>query len=257
MGKLVFRYVCLGLQGLLSVALLVAVVWIGIPYISAGGSAQLFIIRFLPTCAHLLVSFILTCVMIHYSRMSFGAEAQISPVLLLSVSALDIRCVPVLCSLGQSLWIAPTVLAYSFQFLDALVIMISIAYLIMQTEISTKKINESLLFCFGFSLILSAMSPVSANTAVFLRGAYVTQRLLRTTLLVIGMTGLVCCFLSMIGENTSHDTRIKCFAIAMDILGSLFLIPAYSIMNDFLATVLFISSVTILMNVVRSRRTWM
>ena len=94
MKKLFFRNLCLILQSLTTLTFCVLIVYGAFSAMEKGISLFDVSLRFGPSFAHLVISFVLAVMVYHYLRTTFGSDAQLMPFLLLLLSLLDVRVYP-------------------------------------------------------------------------------------------------------------------------------------------------------------------
>ena len=256
MKKLFFRNLCLILQSLTTLTFCVLIVYGAFSAMEKGISLFDVSLRFGPSFAHLVISFVLAVMVYHYLRTTFGSDAQLMPFLLLLLSLLDVRVYPACYLYTQSLPLSMAQTARLYQIILLMAILVSMECMLYQTEINVKRINTGILMACAVSLLVGMAVPLSPNTAVFLEGAYIGALTMRVATCILGGIGLAILFCSVFQENVSKETIIKCVAYTMNIIALVLLAFPYGMIRDGIALLLELASLVILMLVARSRRIW-
>ncbi len=256
MKKLFFRNLCLIFQSLTTIAFCALIVYGFFSALEEGVPLFDISLRLGPSFAHLVISFALAVMVYHYLRTTFGSDAQLMPFLLLLLSLLELRVYPPCYRYTQALPLSMAQTARLYQIILLAAILISMECMLYQTEINVKRINTGILIACAVSLLVGMAVPLSPNTVIFLKGAYIGALTMRVAILVLGCIGLLILFCSVFQENVSKETIIKCVAYTMNIIALVLLAFPYGVIRDGIVFLFELASLVILMLVARSRRIW-
>lgn len=213
-------------------------------------------IRFLPTLVHLVASCVISGILIHAQKTTVGSDAQAMPLLLVAMTLLDVRSFPALYAVTGRMWVPLEIVGHGFQTGMLATLLLAMLCMVYQTEINTKTISQGVTVAVALSLIIGAIAPVSPNSTVYLHGAFITGTVMRMACYAIGATGLLVLLASVLQENVSNETMVKCLAYMADIIAVVLLVPSYSFLRDLASSLLSIVSLVVLLLVTRARRVW-
>lgn len=245
-----FRWACLFLEVLVTIM----IGGMGVFTLVTGTPDGEMWLQLVPVLAHLFFNLLFTILILNYSRSTFGSDAQLTPALLLVLSLSDIRVYPY-CALHSVFFaVNLAIIAHVFQVALIAGLLFSMECMVYMTEINSKRINNGMAAALAAALLVGVYSPASPNIAAFLNGAYVTALVLRTALVVLGVIGALVSLGTLVQENVSKETVVKCIAYTMDIVALVLLVFPYHFIRSISAILLMLASTIILMLVARSRR---
>lgn len=256
MKKLFFRNLCLILQALVTVFLCPLLLYCGHAALEEGIPFAQVALRLAPSLIHLIVSLLLAVLLSRFLRTTFGSDAQLMPFLLLLLSLLELRTYPVCYAHTLSLPLALNHVARIYQIILLGAFLIAMECMLYQTEINLKRINTGVLIACAVSLLVGMSVPVSPNTKVFLEGAYITALTMRLATCILGCIGLIVLLFSVLQENVSKETAIKCIAYTTIIIALVLLAFPYAMVRDIIALCLILASMLTLVLVAHGRRIW-
>jgi hypothetical protein len=249
------RFILLGIEGIITVILTVALVH-AINSSLQQGSWSMTRAYLLPSLVHLWVTMGVATLLCFFYRANIGAEAGVLPLLFLMVSLGNVKILPLYHSVTAIAVLSPYVVAIIYHFSLLYTSLLFLSSAIFQQAINPTKLGQYSFLGASIALFISLLAPVSINHPSFLWEVSVTNPLFSAVCILINLLAIFTFISTIIEEQFSRQGLLRPIAFILLIAGNAMVTMSQKAFFNVAGLLLYVAGATMLIMVTRTLHVW-
>ena len=254
MGKN-FRFVLLGVQAVIT--LFITSFLIQGFFLAANLHVQQTVTtHFIPSLIHLWITLTAALLLCVFYRANIGAEARFLPLLFLMISLGNVKVLPLYQAITHFTVLSPYAVGVTYHFSFLFTTFLFLASGLFQQNTSPIKLGQYSFVGAASALFLAMITPISTNSAAFLKEASITNNLFLGVCILVNLLAILTFFIAIFEENKSRQTIARCIAFILMIAGNTMVTITQDSLLNLLGLFLYIAGTTLLILVTRTYHIW-
>jgi hypothetical protein len=252
-----YRFILLGIQGLLTIGFILLVTYPFYLAIRQGTDIPMGMLAYsVPTLIHLLLTFAAALMLSIVYRTNIGPEAQFVPILFLVITMESIRILPLFADITHRLFFDYPMIAVVFQFCFLFSSFLFLASGLFLQSMNVTKMGQYVFVAASWSLFLSIIVPVSTDRQSYEGILTISSKPFIAVCILINVLAVLTFLLSFIRDKDQRRILVRCISFSFIIVGNTVVVISVQPVAIVIGLLLYAIGIISLLAITRTYHIW-